>query len=204
MKQPLFSCITIAFIALSYFYMFCTNDRNGYSHRLIFFHGRSIFWKTLYIHDSSSLACRNSYCVHLNVSNSLLPLTVFGRESCLKICYPLEQSTRYEISLQFLVYIIRFERILKTRSENSEKLGKGLFNYDLPSESRKNTFAGLKNPQNCLFSSHLFFRQSWTKVLGHICVSGAFSNSHRSSPSPHPTNNVGRVHSEFFPRFNFV
>ena len=47
MKQPLFSCITIAFIALSYFYMFCTNDRNGYSHRLIFFHGRSIFWKTL-------------------------------------------------------------------------------------------------------------------------------------------------------------
>ena len=30
------------------------------------------------IHDSSSLACRNSYCVHHNVSNSLLPLTVFG------------------------------------------------------------------------------------------------------------------------------
>ena len=49
------------------------------------------------------------------------------------------------------MYIIRFERILKTRSENSEKLEKGLFNYDLPSESRKNTFAGLKNPQNCLF-----------------------------------------------------
>ena len=43
-----------------------------------------------YIHDSSSLACRNSYCVHHNVSNSLLPLTVFGRESCLKLCYPLE------------------------------------------------------------------------------------------------------------------
>ena len=46
--------------------------------------------------------------------------------------------------------------------------------------------------------------QSWTKVLGHFCVSGAFSNSHRPNPSPHPTNNVGRVYPEFFPSFNFV
>ena len=67
--------------------------------------------------------------------------------------------------------------------------------------SRKNTFTGLKTPQNCLFSSHLFFRQSWTKVLGHFCISGAFSNSHRSNPSPHPTNNVGRVYPEFFSEF---
>ena len=50
-----------------------------------------------YIHDSSSLACRNSYCVHHRVSNSLLPLTVFGRESCWKLCYPLELCTRHEI-----------------------------------------------------------------------------------------------------------
>ena len=41
-------------------------------------------------HDSSSLAYRNSYCVHHNVSNSLLPLTVFWDESCLKLCYPLK------------------------------------------------------------------------------------------------------------------
>ena len=60
---------------------------------------------------------------------------------------------------------------------------------------------GLKTPQNCLFSSHLFIRQSWTKVLGHFCISGAFSNSHRSNPSPHPTNNVGRVYPEFFSEF---
>ena len=39
--------------------------------------------------------------------------------------------------------------------------------------------------------------QSWTKVLGHYCVSGAFSNSLRSSPSPHPTNNVRRVSPDF-------
>ena len=69
------------------------------------------------------------------------------------------------------------------------------------SGSRKNTFTGLKTPQNCLFSSHLFFRQSWTKVFGHYCISGAFSNIHRSNPSPHPTNNVGRVYPEFFSEF---
>ena len=34
--------------------------------------------------------------------------------------------------------------------------------------------------------------------MGHFCISGVFSNSHRSSPSPHPTNNVGRVYPEFF------
>ena len=66
---------------------------------------------------------------------------------------------------------------------------------------KKRAFTGLKTPQNCLFSSHLFFRQSWTEVLGHFCISGAFSNSHRSNPSPHPTNNVGRVYPEFFSEF---
>ena len=40
--------------------------------------------------------------------------------------------------------------------------------------------------------------QTWTKVLGHFCVSGAFSNLHRFNTSPHPTNNVGRVYPEFF------
>ena len=46
--------------------------------------------------------------------------------------------------------------------------------------------------------------QSWTKVLGHFCISGAFFNSHRSNPSPHPTNNVRHVYQEFFSSFNFV
>ena len=45
--------------------------------------------------------------------------------------------------------------------------------------------------------------QSWTKVLGHFYCSGAFSNSHRSSLSPHPTKNVGRVYPDFFPKFQF-
>ena len=46
MKQPLFPYITIAFIYPVVF-LCCTNDRDGYSHRLLFFHGLSIFWKTL-------------------------------------------------------------------------------------------------------------------------------------------------------------
>ena len=35
-------------------------------------------------------------------------------------------------------------------------------------------------------------------------MSGAFSNSHRSNPSPHPTSNVGRVYPEFGSSFNFI
>ena len=42
------------------------------------------------------------------------------------------------------------------------------------------------------------------KSLGIRLHSGAFSNSHRSNPSPHPTNNLGRVYPESFPSFNFV
>ena len=46
MKQPFFflhqDCIYNSCRILC-----CTNNGDGYSHRLIFFHGRSIFWKTL-------------------------------------------------------------------------------------------------------------------------------------------------------------
>ena len=54
------------------------------------------------------------------------------------------------------------------------------------------------------YPSHPSDPQSWTKVLGHFCVSGVFFNSHRSDPSPHPTNYVGRMYPEFFLSFNFV
>ena len=42
------------------------------------------------------------------------------------------------------------------------------------------------------------------KSLGTLLRFGTFSSSHRSNPSLHPTNNVGRVYPEFFPNFNFV
>ena len=42
------------------------------------------------------------------------------------------------------------------------------------------------------------------KSLGTLWGSGAFSNSRRSNPSPHTTNNIGRVNPEFFLSFNFV
>ena len=92
-----------------------------------------------------------------------------------------------------------FKHVQKTLK--SCTLGNDLFYYNLSSEARKNTFRGLKTTQNCLFSSHLFFRHSWTIALGPFCISGVFSNSHRSSPSPHATSNVGRVYPEFFSEF---
>ena len=120
-----------------------------------------------YIHDSSSLACRNSYCVPHNVSNALLLLTAFGGESCLKLCYSFEWSTRYEIP-QFLVHIIRFERILKSRSENSEKLGKDLLNYDLSSGSLKKHFYRLENPSKLPFFFPPHFQTIVDKSLGTL------------------------------------
>ena len=50
----------------------------------------------------------------------------------------------------------------------------------------------------------MVFLQSWTKVLGHFCISGVFSNSRRSNPSPHPTNNVGLELSRIFSEFQGV
>ena len=44
--------------------------------------------------------------------------------------------------------------------------------------------------------------QSWTKVLGHFYIYGAFFFFFFScikKPLPHPTNNVGRVYRDFFP-----
>ena len=42
--------------------------------------------------------------------------------------------------------------------------------------------------------------QSWDTFA--LTFTGAFSNSHRSNPSPHSTNNVGRMYREFLPSLN--
>ena len=99
------------------------------------------------------------------------------------------------------MYIIPVERILKSPSETSEKLGKDLFNYDLSSGSRKNTFTGLKTPQNCLIFFLCLFQTIMDKSLGTLLHFWVFSNSHRSNPSPHTTNNVGCMYPEFFSEF---
>ena len=61
------------------------------------------------------------------------------------------------------------------------------------------SFSGTK--PNYFLSMWESYNHAWTKVFGHLCVSGAFSSSHRSNPFPHPTNNVGRVYPEFFSEF---
>ena len=145
-----------------------------------------------------SLACRNSYCVPHNVSNSLLPLTVFGGESCLKICYPLEYSTRYEIP-QFLMYIIRFERILKSRSENSEKLGKDLSNYDLSSGSRKTLLQAWKPLKIAFFLPTSFSDNHGQKSWDTFAFWGRFPILH-IGPAPPLTHKQcwTRVSRSFF------
>ena len=97
--------------------------------------------------------------------------------------------------------MIPVERILKSRSENSEKLGKDLFNYDLSSGSRKNTFTGLKTPQNCLIFFLCLYQTIMNKSLRTLLHFWVFSNSHRSNPSPHTTNNAGCMYPEFFSEF---
>ena len=53
-----------------------------------------------------------------------------------------------------------------------------------------------------LYSMVLYCNQtelhSWTKVLGHFCISGAFSNSHRPNLSPHPTKQCWTRASKIF------
>ena len=58
-----------------------------------------------------------------------------------------------------------------------------------------------------LYSMVLYCNQtellSWTKVLGHFCISGAFSNSHRPNLSPHPQTMSDTCIQNFF-SLNFV
>ena len=54
---------------------------------------------------------------------------------------------------------------------------------------------------NLFLQKHLNYNPAGQKSWD---ISGSFSNSHRSNPSPHPTNNVERVYPEFFSSFNFV
>ena len=65
-----------------------------------------------------------------------------------------------------------------------------------------NLYAVPNNTEKKIILNYLSYnhrKKSWD-----TCVSGPFSNSHRSSPSSQPTNNVGGVYPEFFPSFNFV
>ena len=51
-----------------------------------------------------------------------------------------------------------------------------------------------------LIETHKEKLQRWTKAFGHLNISVAFSNSHKPSPTPHPTNKVGRC-IQNFPEF---
>ena len=88
--------------------------------------------------------------------------------------------------------------------QKTPKSWKGLFNYDFSSESRKNTFTGLKNPQNCLFPSHPFFRQSWAKVWDTFAFLGRFPIYTGPTPPLTPQTMLDECIQNFFPIFNFL
>ena len=81
------------------------------------------------------------------------------------------------------MYIICFKRILHTCSEKSKKLGKGLFNYDLSSEAKKNTLLQAWKPLKIAFFLPTLFsdnhgQKSWDAFafLGHFPI--------HTSPTP--------------------
>ena len=58
-------------------------------------------------------------------------------------------------------------------------------------------FLGIHYSHNHILNLNVWHLRSWTNVLGHFCISGAFSNSHRPTSPPNPINSVGRVYPEF-------
>ena len=60
-------------------------------------------------------------------------------------------------------------------------------------QSPKKHFYRLENHSKLTFFFPPHFQTIMGKSLGtwHFCISGVFSNSHKSNPSPHPTNNIG-------------
>ena len=92
---------------------------------------------------------------------------------------------RYEIP-QFLVYIIRSERILKSRSENFEKLGKDLVNYDLYQDQEKTLLQAWK-PLKIAFSLPTsFWDHRGQKSWDTFAFLGVFQcRQVQPLPSPH-------------------
>ena len=67
-------------------------------------------------------------------------------------------------------------------------MGKDIARIEVPSPPKKSTLSPI-----FVFlgeGASIERLQSWTKVLGHFCMSGAFPSSHRPNTSPHPTNKV--------------
>ena len=94
--------------------------------------------------------------------------------------------------------IIRFERILQTCPENSEKLGNGLFNYDLSLEARKNTSPGLKTPPNCLSLPTSFSENHGQKSWDTFAFLGCFPIHGRPTPPLTPQTTLDACIQNFF------
>ena len=110
----------------------------------------------------SSWPAANSYCLHHNVGNSLLPLTIFGRESCLKLCILTNKARTMRYSNFWCITFISskfFKHVQKTLKSWETICSITIF-HQKPEKKKKTLLQAWKTPQNnCLFSSRLFFRE---------------------------------------------
>ena len=72
---------------------------------------------------------------------------------------------------------------------------------DVTLATAKAVAAGNSCQQDDIITAANMGRKAVTEMLIICKVS---QNYNAINPSPHPTNNVGRVYPEFFPSFNFV
>ena len=156
-----------------------------------YFHGCSIFWKTLFS-LLSLLECL-IFVLILSTGDCNVDISeqLFYRVKDLVLCCI---STSYILFEAFLSFGIKhalwdttisgvYHSFQANSSNKFRKLRKAGKRFVLVQSFIKSPiYSGLKTTQNCFFTTHLFFRQSWTKFLRHFCISGAFSNT---GPSPH-------------------
>ena len=96
------------------------------------------------------------------------------------------------------MYIIGFGRILKTGSGNSEKLGKGSFNYDLSSESGKKHSYRLEKPSKLPFFCTSFSDNHGQKSWDTIAFLGRFPIHRGPTPPLTPQTMLDACIQNFF------
>ena len=103
-----------------------------------------------------------------------------------------------------MVYIIRIERVLKARSENYEKLGKGLVQLRSFIRIPKNHFYRLEKPSKLPFFFPPLFQTIMDKSLGTLLHFWGVFQCTQVQPLPSPRKRCWMRVSRIFSAFNFV
>lgn len=137
----------------------------------------------------SSWPAANSYCLHHNVGNSLLPLTIFGRESCLKLCILTNKARTMRYSNFWCITFISskfFKHVQKTLKSWETICSITIF-HQKPEKKKKKHFYRLEKPLKIIafFLLASFSENIMDKSFGTLWHFWGASNSQRSNPSTH-------------------